>query len=102
MELFFQISSIFGWLGAALFLVIYHRSSRWWEVSYGRALFGMATVSFMFFSMSVVFNLFGPDYSGRTALRVTNMVINISVIWYLLFTLVRGVTRARRRRPDES
>lgn len=98
MDRFLQILSTVGWIGAVLFVVIYHRSSRWWKHGYGRALFILGTVIVSFFTTSMLYNIFGPFYPGRNILRILNTVISVSMIWYLLVTLVRGGAAARRMR----
>jgi hypothetical protein len=78
--------------------VSYHRVAPWWKSNYGRALFVLGFVTFSFFTTSMLFNLFGPDYPGRTTLRVVNMLLSVSMIWYLWVTLVVDGTSARRRK----
>lgn len=97
-EIFLAASSTIGWIGSILFLGFYHRTSRWWEYGYGRALFAMAFVAFSFFTTSMLYNIFGPNYPGRAPLRVFNMITTVSMVWYLLFTLLRGGAEARRER----
>ncbi len=98
MEAFFAVFSTLGWVGAVLFLVSYHRTAPWWRSGYGRALFVLGFVTFSFFTTSMLFNIFGPEYPGRTALRVTNMILSVSMIWYLWGTLVMGGIAARREK----
>lgn len=103
-ELFFQVLSTVGWVGSLLFLGIYHRTSRWWEYGYGRALFILGAVIVSFFTTSMLYNLFGADYPGRHVMRLVNLVIAVGMVWYLLFTLVRGgaaARRAKRARKDD-
>lgn len=102
LETFLMIYSTVGWIGSLTFLGVYHRSARWWQHAYGRALFALAFVAFMFFTTSMMFNLFGADYPGRTALRVTNMLLSVTMVWYLLITLVRGRIERRRLRRRET
>lgn len=95
---FFVIASTTGWIGATLLLVIYHRSARWWKTSVGRALFFLILVSFSFFCTSMLYNVFGEDYPGRTAMRFVNMIVSVSMVWYLLGTMVVGGARRMRDR----
>ena len=94
----FAVLSVLGWIGSTLFLIIYHRTSRWWELGYGRALFILAFVAVLFFTTSVMYNIFGSDYPGRSTLRVVNLLLSVSMVWYLLGTLVRGGAAARRKK----
>lgn len=98
----FAVLSTLGWIGSALFLAVYHHSSRWWEHGYGRSLFFLGIVAFLFFTASMLRNLFGGDYPGRAAIRSINLVLGVSMVWYLLYTLVRnGVTVRRTRRQED-
>lgn len=102
---FFAVFSTFGWVGAALFLILYHRTSRWWEHGYGRALFSLGFVAFSFFTTAMLHNVLGPEYPGRVALRVFNLIVTVGMVWYLLITLLRGgaaARQARRRREDNT
>lgn len=99
-DLFFQVLSTFGWVGSLLFLGIYHRTSRWWVHGYGRALFILGVVIVSFFTTSMLYNLFGSDYPGRHAMRLINLVISVGMIWYLLYTLLRGGAAARREKRN--
>lgn len=96
------VLSVLGWLGTVFFLAIYHRTSRWWAIGYGRALFVVVVVILIFFSTSVAYNLFGPDYPFRSGARVATLVIGTGVIWYLLVILVRSGAKARRAREDSN
>lgn len=98
METFFAIGSTVGWVGAIALLVIYHRTARWWRTGYGRALFVLIIVSFSFFTTSMFYNLLGPDYPGRTFTRILNMVLSVSMIWYLLVTMIVEGARVRKER----
>lgn len=100
LEVFYAIFSTIGWIGSILFLGLYHRTSRWWEYGYGRALFALGFVAFSFFTTAVLHNVLGPDYPGRTAFRVFNLLVTVSMVWYLLITLLRGGARARRDRRE--
>jgi hypothetical protein len=98
MECFLAAFSTAGWIGALLFLGIYHRTSRWWEHGYGRALFSLGLVAFSFFTASMLYNIFGANYPGRLALRVFNLTLSVGMVWYLLITLLRSGAQARRDR----
>lgn len=93
--------SVAGLVGSLLFLALYHHSARWWAEGYGRSLFMLAVVIGIFFSTSVAYNIFGDDYPGRSAARVTTLIIGSVTMWYLLITLMRGSVAARRRRHRE-
>lgn len=96
------IGSFIGWIGAGLFLVIYHRNARWWRHGYGRSLFALMSIVFLVYTSSTLFGIFGPDYVGRIVLRSVIALGTPVVIWYLLITLVRGVVQARREREGAS
>lgn len=98
LETLFAALSTFGWLGATLFLIVYHRTSRWWTQGYGRALFILAFVAFSFFTTSMLYNIFGADYPGRVAMRVINLLLSVTMVWYLLIILLRGGAASRRER----
>lgn len=101
-ETFFVVFSTAGWIGSLLFIGIYHRSSRWWELGYGRALFILGSVIVSFFTTSMLYNLFGPDYPGRNAMRIINLSVTVPMIWYLLWVLVRGGAAARKKRRADA
>jgi hypothetical protein len=98
---FFAALATTGWVGSTLLLVVYHRIARWWGHAYGRALFLLILVSFLFFTTSMLYNWFGPDHLGRTQLRVVMLVLSVGMVWYLLITLLRGGVAARRQRRWE-
>lgn len=97
----FSVLSVIGWLGATLFLGIYHHSSRWWEHGYGRSLFMLGLVAFSFFTTAMLHNIFGDDYPGRNTLRVVNLLLGVGMVWYLLYTLVRQGAAVRRKRRQQ-
>lgn len=103
METFFAIISTTGWIGTLLFIGVYHRTAFWWKHSYGRALFGVSLALLLFFTSSMLFNVFGPDYPGRDSFRIISQSFNVIMIWYLLIVIVRGGVEARaaRRREKE-
>lgn len=98
LDAFFEIASTAGWVGALALLITYHRSARWWKTGYGRALMVLILVILSFFATSMLFNLFGDDYPGRLAMRIINMVLTVSMTWYLLLTMIVDGTRARKER----
>lgn len=98
---FLTIAAVLGWLGSGVLIVAYHRIARWWEHAYGRALFLLILVAFLFFTTSMFYNLFGPDHFGRSLMRVINLLLSVSMVWYLLITLLRGHAAARRQRRRE-
>lgn len=97
----FAVLSTIGWIGSGLFVIVYHHSSRWWEQGYGRALFLLGVVAFLFFTTSMLRNVLGNDYPGRNVMRSLNLVLGVCMVWYLLFTLVRGGAARRRERRQE-
>lgn len=104
-EIFFVVFSTLGWVGSLLFVGIYHRTSRWWRYAYGRALFTLGLVIVSFFTSSMLYNVFGADYPGRSVIRLVNLGISVPAVWYLLLALVRDGARARLTRkavPDRS
>ena len=98
MILFFIIIAILGWVGTTGFLITYHKTSRWWTTNYGRSLFGMIFVAWLFFSSGLLVNLFGFDHPGRTVIRVGQGVLAVFIVWYLWYALVRDGIKARRDR----
>jgi hypothetical protein len=101
METFFAILATTGWVGTLLFIGVYHRTATWWVNPYGRALFAMAVSLLIFFTSSMLFNVFGPDYPGRMPFRIISQSLNVATIWYLLIVIVRGGTAARALRRKE-
>jgi hypothetical protein len=97
-----QIGSFSGWVATAVFLVVYHRSARWWEHGYGRSLFALVMIAFLFYTSSALFSVFGGQYWGRTTLRVVVTAGTPCVMWYLLITLIRGTLQARADRRERA
>lgn len=102
-EEFMSIVSGIGWLGTLLFIGVYHRTAFWWTNPYGRALFAVSISTLIFFTSSGLFNIFGPEYLGRTPIRIISQSFNTLMIWYLLIVIIRGGVKARaaRRREKE-
>ncbi len=98
LETVLAVLSTFGWIGSLLLVLIYHHTARWWQYAYGRALFILVLVTFLFFTTSMLYNIFGPDYPGRDIMRIVNLLLTVAMVWYLLITLVRGGAAARRER----
>lgn len=101
MELFFAVISTTGWVGTILFIGVYHRTAVWWKNPYGRALFAVSISTLLFFTSSMLFNVFGPEYPGRTPFRIISQSFNVIMIWYLLIVIVRGGAQARAARRKE-
>lgn len=103
METFFSILATAGWVGTLLFIGVYHRTAIWWNNPYGRVLFALAVSLLIFFTSSVLFNVFGPEYPGREPFRIVSQSYNVIAIWYLLIVILRGGAKARasRRREKE-
>lgn len=103
MECALAIISAAGWLGTLLFIGVYHRTAIWWANPYGRALFAVSISLLIFFTSSVLFNIFGPEYPGRDPFRIISLSFNTLMVWYLLIIIVKGgvAARASRRKGKE-
>lgn len=101
MEEFLAVVSTAGLVGTLLFIGVYHRTAIWWKNPYGRALFSVSISTLLFFTSSMLFNVFGPEYPWRVSFRFITLSFNTLMIWYLLIAIIRGGVKARADRRRE-
>lgn len=83
-------------LPAALaYPIIYASLMPWWRTWIGRALLSKALGVAILLSQVGLFHLFGPDYWGREAIRLTGMAFVAVGVWLALVAMLRELWRRR-------
>lgn len=80
---------------AVLYPLIYGTQTTWWKDWIGWALLTKAVGLAIMLGFSAAFQLFGPDYPGRNAVRNAGMAIVMVGLWLALLAMLR-VLRQRR------
>lgn len=76
----FRVLSLIVFLGATTF-VIFFFSEPWYRSSLGRSLMTMAIAVWLFSLTSVLRQWFGPDYTGRTEIRIVANMLLAYAVW---------------------
>lgn len=81
-----------------VFVVLYATTVPWWKTSIGRALLVSSAALMMLIDLSVAFQLFGADYLGRDAVRLTVLSLVFLGAWLKLYALLSEKWIGRRER----
>lgn len=94
-EIFRLLSSVV-FVGASVFIAVF-ATEPWARTHFGRSLMVMAVAVWLFSLTSVLRQWFGPDYAGRTELRIVANSLVVYAVWSRLFTLIAARKNFRRR-----
>ena len=87
-------------LPATLFPIIYFFRP-WWRSLAGRALMTSSLGLALLIDISLAYKVFGNDYPGRDAVRLTVYALIVAGSWMILFALFRAGGPGRRRSDDK-
>lgn len=87
---YFKWALLASWIPAIGFPLLYGLTSSWYRSFIGRALLTKSSAMLVLISLSNLFYLLGPEYTGRDTMKFVGSTLLVIGIWFQFLALLKA------------